>query len=74
MDIVPYLKLMAEKGASDLFFSTAAPVNIKIEGSSAPLSDKPLPPGMVKVLPEMVRVKAISSVSSYIAAPGFAGA
>lgn len=50
MDIVPYLKLMAEKGASDLFFSTAAPVTIKIEGNSAPLSDKPLPTGMVKKL------------------------
>jgi twitching motility protein PilU len=50
MDIVPYLKLMAEKGASDLFFSTGAPVTIKVEGVSAPLGDKPLPTGMVKKL------------------------
>jgi twitching motility protein PilU len=50
MDIVPYLKLMAEKGASDLFFSTGAPVNIKIEGISSPLGSQKLPPGMVQKL------------------------
>ncbi|MDT8385170.1 MAG: PilT/PilU family type 4a pilus ATPase [Gammaproteobacteria bacterium] len=50
MDILPYLKLMAEKGASDLFFSTGAPVNIKIEGVSAALNDTSLPPGVVKKL------------------------
>lgn len=32
MDITPYLKLMVEKGASDLFFTSGAPVKIKIEG------------------------------------------
>jgi twitching motility protein PilU len=50
MDIVPYLKLMAEKGASDLFFSTGAPVNIKIEGVSSPLGSQKLQPGMVQKL------------------------
>jgi len=32
MDIAPYLKLMVEKSASDLFFTVGAPVKIKIEG------------------------------------------
>lgn len=32
MDITPYLKLMVEKNASDVFFSVGAPVKIKIEG------------------------------------------
>ena len=43
----PYLKLMADKQASDLFFSSGAPVNIKIEVKTSPVNDKPLPPGMV---------------------------
>lgn len=50
MDMKSYLALMAEKNVSDLFFSTGAPVNMKIEGVTAPLNDYPLPPGMVKKL------------------------
>jgi twitching motility protein PilU len=34
MDIQPYLKLMVEKNASDLFFTVGAPVKIKIEGKA----------------------------------------
>ena len=34
MDILPYLKLMVEKSASDLFFTVGAPVKIKIEGKA----------------------------------------
>ncbi|MEE9551518.1 MAG: PilT/PilU family type 4a pilus ATPase [Gammaproteobacteria bacterium] len=37
MDIAPYLKLMVEKGASDLFFTTNTPVKIKIEGKATPV-------------------------------------
>lgn len=37
MDIVPYLKLMVEKNASDLFFTVGAPVKIKIEGQQKPV-------------------------------------
>jgi twitching motility protein PilU len=33
MDIQPYLKLMVEKKASDLFFTADAPVKIKLEGA-----------------------------------------
>ena len=32
MDISPYLKLMVQKKGSDLFFTTGAPVKIKLEG------------------------------------------
>ena len=34
MDINPYLKLMVEKSASDLFFTVGSPVKIKIEGKA----------------------------------------
>jgi twitching motility protein PilU len=50
MDIATYLKTMTERNASDLFFSTGAPVNIKIEGVASPLDDQRLPPGMVSDL------------------------
>ena len=49
-DISAYLKLMVDKSASDLFFSTGAPVNIKIEGKTAPVGHKSLEPGVVKKL------------------------
>ena len=34
MDIQPYLKLMVEKNASDLFFTVNSPVKIKLEGQA----------------------------------------
>ena len=34
MDINPYLKLMVEKSASDLFFTVGSPVKIKMEGKA----------------------------------------
>ena len=47
--VEPYLKLMAEKGASDLFFSTGAPVSIKIEGRIHPINKQDLlKPGQVQ--------------------------
>ena len=42
MDITPFFKLMAEKGASDLFFSVGAPPNIKIEGIMSPVGQAPI--------------------------------
>jgi twitching motility protein PilU len=50
VDINYFLKLMAEKGASDLFLTTGAPVHIKVEGKMSPLTQTQtgLPPGMVK--------------------------
>ena len=35
MDIQPYLNLMVEKNASDLFFTVGAPVKIKLEGKAS---------------------------------------
>ncbi|TCO81024.1 twitching motility protein PilU [Plasticicumulans lactativorans] len=50
MDITPYLKLMVDKEASDLFFYVGAPVNIKIEGQVMPIGQTPLKPGAVREL------------------------
>ena len=50
LDIKPYLGLMIEKEASDLFFSTNAPVSIKIEGVTSHISSSFMPPGSVKFL------------------------
>ncbi|MGA9342348.1 MAG: PilT/PilU family type 4a pilus ATPase [Rhodanobacteraceae bacterium] len=48
MDIGYFLKLMHEKGASDMFLSTGAAVNIKVEGRLYALGNAGLPSGMVK--------------------------
>ncbi len=48
MNIEPYLKLMAEKNASDIYFTTGAPACVKIEGETKPLSKTRLEPGLVK--------------------------
>jgi twitching motility protein PilU len=50
MDITKYLEIMAQKGASDLFFSVGAPVNIKIKGLIQPLDDQVLVHGTVEKL------------------------
>jgi twitching motility protein PilU len=46
----PYLKLMSDKEASDLYFTTGAPPSIKIQGVIKPVSKTRLEPGMVKKL------------------------
>ena len=48
MDIGYFLKLMAEKNASDMFLTTGAPVYVKVEGKLYPLGNTGLPPGMVR--------------------------
>lgn len=48
LNITPVLKFMVEKGGSDLFFSTAAPININIEGESMPVNSQVMKPGMVQ--------------------------
>jgi len=52
LDLNQYLRLMVEKRASDLFFSTDSPVQIKIEGVVRPIGDKPLQPGITSELAE----------------------
>jgi len=48
MNIKPLFKLMVEKKASDLFFTTHAPVMIKIEGKIMPVNKMDLTPKMVR--------------------------
>jgi len=50
MDMTPYLKLMAEKEASDLFFCTGTEPQIKINGSIRPVGSKRLAPGEVNTM------------------------
>ena len=50
MELQPYLQLMVDKQASDLFFSTGSKVNIKIESLTTPLNQEPLEPGMTQAL------------------------
>jgi twitching motility protein PilU len=54
LDITPYLKLMAQKNASDLFFSAGSPVKIKIDGVLQAIGDK--------VFDEMMCTQAVRSV------------
>lgn len=48
MDMMSYLKLMAEKGASDMFFCTGTEPQIKINGSIRLVGSKKLEPGDVR--------------------------
>jgi twitching motility protein PilU len=48
MDLTPLFKLMADKKASDLYFSVGAPVNIKIEGVTRPINGQVLEPGATR--------------------------
>lgn len=47
MEVTPYLKLMAEKNASDLFFCTGTEPHLKIEGHIRPIGQQKLMPGDV---------------------------
>lgn len=48
MDIARFLKLMVEKEASDLFFTTGAPVYIKVDGKLHPCSQEDIKEGMIR--------------------------
>lgn len=48
--LTPYLNLMSEKEASDLFFTTGAPPSVKINGKMHPVSKNKLTPGQTKKL------------------------
>ncbi len=52
MNIQPFLKLMVEKSASDLFITTDSPIRIKIEG-------KLLPVGKTVMTPELTRAATL---------------
>lgn len=60
-DITPVLELMVKKGGSDLFFSTAAAVNMNIEGELFPVNSQSLAPGMIKdIAYELMSAQQIS--------------
>ena len=48
MDITPYLKLMVQKGASDLFFTSGATVKVKLEGTLQSVGTTVLTPNSPK--------------------------
>ncbi|WP_293760065.1 PilT/PilU family type 4a pilus ATPase [uncultured Aquitalea sp.] len=50
MLMLPFFKLMADKKASDIFFTADAPPQIKIDGATLPVNDKPLSADIVKQL------------------------
>ncbi len=50
MEIEDYLRRMVERGASDLFFSAGAPVQVKVEGVLAPLEAEVLDGARVRKL------------------------
>lgn len=48
MELKDYLKIMVMKDASDLYFTTGAPVSAKIQGQLTPIDKVPLEPGRVE--------------------------
>jgi twitching motility protein PilU len=48
--IEPYLRLMADKNASDIYFLTGAPPHMRVEGDTVPVSKHRLQPGQVRKL------------------------
>ena len=50
MKVKPYLKILAEKDGSDLYFSTGARPSAKFNGELKPLGNDPAPPGWVDSL------------------------
>lgn len=61
LEITPYLRLMVEKDASDLYFTTNARVNIKIDGVTSPVGKSVLPSGAVKeILPAILSAKQLA--------------
>jgi len=54
MKVTPYLKVLAEKGGSDLYFSTGAKPSAKINGVLTPLGKSSAPVGWVESLAQEI--------------------
>ncbi|MFT5505258.1 MAG: twitching motility protein PilU [Gammaproteobacteria bacterium] len=54
MKVKPYLKILAEKGGSDLYFSTGAAPSAKFNGVMTPLGKESAPPGWVNSLAQEI--------------------
>jgi twitching motility protein PilU len=52
MDILPVLKLIVEKDGSDLYFTTGAPVNLRVEGITQPVGTQALTSGFTRKIAE----------------------
>jgi twitching motility protein PilU len=50
MVITPLFKLMADKQASDMFFTSGAPIQIKINGELVPVNSQRLTPEQIKLI------------------------
>ncbi|MFO0255967.1 MAG: PilT/PilU family type 4a pilus ATPase [Betaproteobacteria bacterium] len=48
MFVTPLFKLMADKQASDMFFTAGAPIQVKINGTTVPINGQSLDPEQVK--------------------------
>jgi len=61
MDITPYLRLMVERDASDLYITVGARVHVKIDGVTAPVGQNVLPAGAVQaILPGILTEKQLN--------------
>ena len=58
MDISPYLNLMVEKGASDLFFTAQSPVKVKLQGKAVSV-------GKTELTPELTEAAAFGIMNDY---------
>lgn len=58
MDITPYLSLMVEKGASDLFFTAQSPVKVKLQGKAVSV-------GKTELTPELTQSAAYGIMNDY---------
>ena len=54
MKVTPYLKVLADKDGSDLYFSTGARPSAKFNGVLTPLGKDPAPPGWVNTLAQEI--------------------
>lgn len=54
MKVMPYLKILAERDGSDLYFSTGARPSAKFNGVLTPLGKDPAPPGWVNSLAQEI--------------------
>ena len=54
MKVTPYLKILAEKDGSDLYFSTGARPSAKFNGEMKPLGKDRAPPGWVDSLAQEI--------------------
>ena len=61
LELTPYLRLMVDKDASDLYFTSNARVNIKINGVTTPVGKNVLPSGAVReILPDILSERQLA--------------